>query len=158
MVDKDELSSSFYPLADAFRSRDFPFYWVVRLNAKYSADVDTLLKPHGLSSSKWRILMILHEHGRLSMSDISVHAAAKLSTITKIVYRMQESGFLKTEASPQDGRVTEVELTDTGEEKLGIARQVTSRLVEKAFADFSKQDIVHINQCLSRMFQNLNTF
>jgi hypothetical protein len=69
MVDKDELSSSFFPLADAFRSRDFPFYWVARLNAKYSADVDTLLKPHGLSSSKWRILMILHEHGRLSMSD-----------------------------------------------------------------------------------------
>ena len=146
MVDKDELSSSFFPLADEFRSRDFPFYWVARLNAKYSADVDTLLKPHGLSSSKWR----------LSMSDISVHAVAKLSTTTKIVYRMQESGLLKTEASPQDGRVTEVELTDAGEAKLDIARQVTSRLVEKAFADFSKQDIVYINQCLSRMFHNLN--
>lgn len=156
MVDKDELSSSFFPLADEFRSRDFPFYWVARLNAKYSADVDTLLKPLGLSSSKWRILMILHEHGRLSMSDISVHAVAKLSTITKIVYRMQESGLLKTEASPQDGRVTEVELTEAGEAKLDIARQVTSRLVEKAFADFSKQDIIHINQCLSRMFHNLN--
>ncbi|CAD5248808.1 MULTISPECIES: MarR family winged helix-turn-helix transcriptional regulator [Halomonadaceae] len=156
MVDKDELSSSFFPLADEFRSRDFPFYWVARLNAKYSADVDTLLKPLGLSSSKWRILMILHEHGRLSMSDISVHAVAKLSTITKIVYRMQESGLLKTEASPQDGRVTEVELTEAGEAKLDIARQVTSRLVEKAFADFSKQDIVYINQCLSRMFHNLN--
>lgn len=156
MVDKDELSSSFFPLADEFRSRDFPFYWVARLNAKYSADVDTLLKPLGLSSSKWRILMILHEHGRLSMSDISVHAVAKLSTVTKIVYRMQESGLLKTEASPQDGRVTEVELTDAGEAKLDIARQVTSRLVEKAFADFSKQDIVYINQCLSRMFHNLN--
>ncbi|NVF13966.1 MULTISPECIES: MarR family winged helix-turn-helix transcriptional regulator [Halomonadaceae] len=156
MVDKDELSSSFFPLADEFRSRDFPFYWVARLNAKYSADVDTLLKPQGLSSSKWRILMILHEHGRLSMSDISVHAVAKLSTITKIVYRMQESGLLKTEASPQDGRVTEVELTEAGEAKLDIARQVTSRLVEKAFADFSKQDIVYINQCLSRMFHNLN--
>ncbi|CAM0554684.1 hypothetical protein EHLJMEHL_00271 [Vreelandella titanicae] len=156
MVDKDELSSSFFPLADEFRSRDFPFYWVARLNAKYSADVDTLLKPLGLSSSKWRILMILHEHGRLSMSDISVHAVAKLSTITKIVYRMQESGLLKTEASPQDGRVTEVELTEAGEATLGIARQVTSRLVEKVFADFSKQDIVYINQCLSRMFHNLN--
>jgi DNA-binding MarR family transcriptional regulator len=69
---------------------------------------------------------------------------------------MQESGLLKTEASPQDGRVTEVELTEAGEAKLDIARQVTSRLVEKAFADFSKQDIIHINQCLSRMFHNLN--
>lgn len=156
MVDKEGLSSSFFPLADDFRSRDFPFYWVARLNAKHCADVDFLLKPHGLSSSKWRILMILHEHGRLSMSDISVHAVAKLSTITKIVYRMQEAGLLTTEVSPQDGRVTEVEITEMGEAKLDIARQVTGRLVEKAFADFSKQEIVYINQCLSKMFHNLN--
>ncbi|WP_027966388.1 MarR family winged helix-turn-helix transcriptional regulator [Halomonas halocynthiae] len=157
MVDKKGLSSSFFPLADDFRSRDFPFYWVARLNAKYSADIDLLLKPHGLSTSKWRILMILHEHGRLSMSDISLHSVAKLSTVTKIVYRMQEAGLLKTELSPQDGRVTEVELTDVGAEKLTLARQVTSRLVEKAFADFDAPDIVYINQCLSKMFHNLNS-
>ncbi|MFC0267232.1 MarR family winged helix-turn-helix transcriptional regulator [Kushneria aurantia] len=157
MVEKEGLSSSFFPLADEFRSRDFPFYWVARLNAKYSADIDALLKPHGLSSSKWRILMILHEQGRSSMSDISIHAVAKLSTTTKIVYRMQQLGLLKTEQSPQDGRVTEVELTEDGEEKLIIAREVTGRLVEKAFNDFSAQDIVYINQCLSKIFRNLNT-
>ncbi|MFG6667844.1 MarR family winged helix-turn-helix transcriptional regulator [Halomonas sp. HNIBRBA4712] len=157
MVDKEGLSSSFFPLANDFRSRDFPFYWVARLNAKHGADVDSLLKPHGLSSSKWRILMILHEHGRLSMSEISVHAVAKLSTITKTVYRMQEAGLLITEASQQDGRVTEVDITPLGEEKLDIARQVTSRLVKKAFGDFSAQEIIYINQCLSKMFHNLSS-
>lgn len=157
MVDKDELSSSFFPLSDEFRSKDFPFYWVARLNAKYSADVDTLLKPHGLNTSKWRVLMILHEQGRLSMSDIAIHAVAKLSTITKIVYRMQEDGLLRTSPSAQDGRVTEVELTEHGLARLAIARQATSRVVEKAFHAFDKDEIVYINRCLSKMFGNLNT-
>lgn len=157
MVDKDELASSFFPLSEEFRSQDFPFYWVARLNAKYSADIDALLKPHGLSSSKWRVLMILHEHGRLSMSDIAIHAVAKLSTITKIVYKMQEAELLKTSPSPQDGRVTEVELTESGEARLAVARELTGRLVEKAFAGLGKDEIVYINQCLSKIFRNLNS-
>ncbi|MDI5935903.1 MarR family winged helix-turn-helix transcriptional regulator [Halomonas kalidii] len=156
MVDKDELASSFFPLSDEYRAQDFPFYWVARLNAKYSADVDTLLKPHGLSSSKWRVLMILHEQHRLSMSDIAIHAVAKLSTITKIVYKMQEAGLLKTAPSPQDGRVTEVELTESGEAKLAVARELTARVVEKAFSGLRKDEVVYINQCLSKMFRNLN--
>ena len=77
MVDKDELASSFFPLSDEYRAQDFPLYWVARLNAKYSAEVDALLKPQGLSSSKWRVLVILHEQGRLSMSDIATHVVAK---------------------------------------------------------------------------------
>lgn len=156
MVDKDELASSFFPLSDEYRAQDFPLYWVARLNAKYSADVDALLKPHGLSSSKWRVLMILREQGRLSMSDIATHAAAKLSTITKIVYKMQEIGLLKTSPSPQDGRVTEVELTESGEAKLAVVRELMGRVVEKAFAGLHKDEIVYINRCLSKMFRNLN--
>ena len=156
MVDKDVLSPSFYPLSEEFRSRDFPFYWVARLNAKYSADMDALLKPKGLSSSKWRILMILHEHGRLSMSDIAIHAVAKLSTITKIVYKMQEAGLVTTSLSPEDRRVTEVSLTHEGEENLVIARELTHRLVEKAFRGLSSDEIVVMNRCLSKILDNLS--
>ncbi|MBZ9558542.1 MULTISPECIES: MarR family transcriptional regulator [Modicisalibacter] len=156
MVDKEELASPFFPLSDDYRARDFPLYWVARLNAKYSAEVDALLKPLGLSSSKWRVLMILHEQGRLSMSDIATHVVAKLSTVTKIVYKMQETGLLETAPSPQDGRVTEVALTEDGEAKLAEARGLTGRIVEKAFDGLEKDEIVYVNQCLSKMFRNLN--
>ncbi|WP_106419104.1 MarR family winged helix-turn-helix transcriptional regulator [Salinicola tamaricis] len=156
MVDKDELASSFFPLSDEYRAQDFPLYWVARLNAKYSAEVDALLKPHGLSSSKWRVLIILHEQGRMSMSDIATHVVAKLSTVTKIVYKMQEAGLLETAPSPQDGRVTEVALTAEGEAKLAVARELTARVVEKAFDGLGKTEIVFVNQCLSKMFRNLN--
>ncbi|MCM2131285.1 MarR family winged helix-turn-helix transcriptional regulator [Larsenimonas rhizosphaerae] len=156
MVDKDELASSFFPLSDEYRAHDFPLYWVARLNAKYSAEVDALLKPEGLSSSRWRVLVILHEQGRLSMSDISTHVVAKLSTVTRIVYKMQEAGLLETAPSPQDRRVTEVVLTAEGEAKLAVARTLTARVVEKAFDGLSKAEIVHVNQCLSKMFRNLN--
>lgn len=155
MDDKDTLSPSFFPLSEEFRSRDFPFYWVARLNAKYSADLDSLLKPLGLSTSKWRILMILREHGRLSMSDIAVHTVAKLSTITKIVYKMQEAELVVTAPSDEDRRVTEVTLTEQGEAQLAIAREQTHRLVEKAFKGLEAEEVVTLNRCLGKIFNNL---
>lgn len=157
MDDQDVLSPSFFPLSQEFRSQDYPFYWVARLSAKYNADVDTLLKPKGLSSSKWRVLMILHEHGQLSMSDIAVHTVAKLSTITKIVYRMQEADLVVAVPSDEDRRVTEVELTEQGEEQLSVARELTHRLVEKAFHGLDAEEVVALNRCLGKIFNNLKS-
>lgn len=155
MIDQNPLPSAFFPLSEEFRSRDFPFYWIARLNAKYSADTDVLLKPKGLSSSKWRILMILHEHGRLSMSNIAIHAVSNLSTITKIVYKMQESELVLTAPSAEDGRITEVTLTSHGEEQLVVARELISRLVEKAFRGLYTEEVAVLNRCLSKVFINL---
>ncbi|MGM0858331.1 MAG: MarR family winged helix-turn-helix transcriptional regulator [Pseudomonadota bacterium] len=157
MVDRDAFQSSFFPLSEEFRSRDFPFYWIARLNAKYSADMDALLKPKGLSSSKWRILMILHEHGRLSMSDIAIHAVAKLSTITKIVYKMQEAELVLTSLSSEDRRVTEVTITARGEAQLKVARDISHRMVEKAFQGIEAEEVIVLNRHLSKIFNNLNS-
>lgn len=157
MDDQDALSSSFFPLSQEFRSKDYPFYWVARLNARYNADMDALLKPKGLSSSKWRVLMILHEHGQLSMSDIAIHTVAKLSTITKIVYKMQEADLVVTTPSPEDRRVTEVALTEQGEAQLEVAREITHRLVERAFHGLDAEEVVALNRCLGKIFNNLKS-
>ncbi|MCG7602240.1 MarR family transcriptional regulator [Halomonas sp. McH1-25] len=155
-MSKDTELMSFYPLSEEFKSQDSPFYWVARLNAKYSSEMDSLLKPRGLSSTKWRVLMILNEQGRLSMSDISIHSVAKLSTITKIVYKMREDGLVDISASLKDGRVSEVELTPQGSKKLQEAKEATHRLVERAYAKLEISEITQLNRCLSKIFNNLN--
>ena len=156
MIKQNQLPSSAYPLSDGFCSRDFPFYWVARLNALYSACTDNLLKPKGLSSSKWRILMILHEYGRLSMSSIATHAVSNLSTVTKIVYSMQEDELVLTAPSTEDRRITEVTLTAKGEEQLLIARELVTRLAEKAFRGLESEEVAVLNSCLNKMFVNLS--
>lgn len=156
VMDDDKLES-FFPLSDDFRSHDAPFYWIGRLNARYGADLDAILKPQGLSASKWRVLMILHEHGRLSMSDISTHTVAKLSTLTKIVYKMKGDGLVSVSLSNRDGRVTEVELTQLGEERLEEARKLTHPLVDKAYRGISPEEVRSLNLSLSKIFNNLKS-
>ncbi|MEA3252505.1 MAG: MarR family transcriptional regulator [Pseudomonadota bacterium] len=153
---KNTELSSFYPLSEEFKSQDSPFYWIARLNARYSSEMDSLLKPRGLSSTKWRVLMILNELGRLSMSDISLHTVAKLYTVTKVVYRMREDGLVFISASLKDGRVTEVELTPQGGTKVQEAKEATHHLVERAYSKLDVSEIKQLNNYLSKIFNNLN--
>jgi len=76
--------------------------------------MEKLLKRIDLDIPRWRVLNILFENDDSSISEISEHAVAKLSTITKIVYRMKDDGLVETSQSTQDGRVTQVSLTAAG--------------------------------------------
>lgn len=148
--------AAYLPLSEQFKSTNSPFYWAARLNAKYSNRLDELLKPLGLNTAKWRVLMILHEHGQLSMSEITKHVVAKLSTITKTVYRMQADDLVKTLPSLDDARVTEVTLTENGLEQLMEARKVTSRFIENALHGLDEDEIVGLTRTLEKVFRNMN--
>lgn len=100
--------------------------------------------------------MILHEYGRLSMSSIATHAVSNLSTVTKIVYSMQEDELVVTAPSTEDRRITEVTLTAKGEEQLLVARELVTRLAEKAFRGLDSEEVAVLNSCLNKMFVNLN--
>lgn len=146
----------YLPASDAFTSVRSPFYWTARMNAKYTSRIDELLKSTGLNGAKWRVLMILHEYETLSMSDIAKHVVGKLSTITKTVYRMQNDGLVQTLPSSSDARVTEVYLTEFGENKLLDARRTVSRFAEIALEDFSSDEVHRFTLMLERVFRNMN--
>lgn len=73
------------------------------------------LKTVALDVPTWRTLMILKEQGAGSMSDIALHAVAKLSTVTKTVCCIKEEGLVETSTSTQDARVPVVSLTPAGQ-------------------------------------------
>lgn len=146
----------FLPVSTDFKAVNSPFYWTARMNAKYTARLDELLKSSGMNGAKWRVLMILHEYERLSMSEISKHVVAKLSTITKTVYRMQNDGLVQTVPSSTDARVTEVYLTEMGESKLSDVRRIVSRFAEIALDDFSPEEVRTLTLMLERVFRNMN--
>lgn len=146
----------FHPTSEYFDINEFPFYWVARLNAKYAMEMEKTLKPLGMDISRWRVAMLIKVHGQLSISDIAQHAIGRLPTITKIVYRMRDEGFVEVNVSELDGRVTVVTLTDEGYEKLETALQAVSRKVfANAFQGFTEPQIKKTTELLSRLFNNL---
>ncbi|MGO3743573.1 MarR family winged helix-turn-helix transcriptional regulator [Kerstersia sp.] len=148
--------SRFNPVSEAFVKEDFPFYWVARLNNLYVQRMEKALRRVGADVPTWRVLFILKENGTSSMSEIALHAVAKLSTITKIVYRMKADGLVDTQTSAQDGRVTVVALTERGSQMIAEMREATAQVFAQGFSGLSSVKIARLNQMLEQMFNNLN--
>ena len=82
--------SKFLPAGDNFSLENFPFYWVTQVHAQYVLNVDHALKKYGVDNSRRRILLALKSKANASVSDLSEMVVSKMSTTTKIIYRLKD--------------------------------------------------------------------
>lgn len=146
------------PASDEFVKGESPFYWIARLNNIYHHRMERAMHKVGADLPTWRTLLILHENGTSSMSEISLHAVVKLPTITKIVYRLQERGLVTTNTSANDGRVTEVSMTPSGEVVLAEMRAATENVFLKGYDGLTPVKIARLNKMLIQLFDNLDHY
>lgn len=148
----DELDMVY---ADRRMKRDWPFYWVSRVNALYVQALEKRLQRVNLDMPRWRVLMSLYEDEHLSVSEIAEYAVLKLNTATKIVQRMVADGLVVTRSRPNDGRVTEVCLTHEGDRMRRLARTEADKIFAASFVDISPEELAQLNHLLSRVFDKL---
>ncbi len=139
-----------------FHRADWPFYWIARVNGLYTQEMERALKAVNCDISTWRVLAILQEQGVSSVSEISDHSITKLSTTTKIVYRMKADNLVSTFTSEADGRVTMVALTESGSLLLQRVKDATYRLFERSFEGLTSAKMEKLNESLMLVFRNLN--
>ena len=84
------------PEHEEFSYEEFPFYWLARVHAIYSLEMEKVLKKLGTDIPTRRVLLMLRLHGTVSVSELANHAIIKLSTLTRIVQRMREEGLVET--------------------------------------------------------------
>jgi len=103
----------------------------------------------------WRAVMWLHEHNPSSVSELAEHAVIRLSTMTRVVQRLEKRGLVTLARRAADARVTDVHITSNGEHVVKQLRAVASRIYQAAFKDFDAAQIETLNGLLRRVFGNL---
>jgi DNA-binding MarR family transcriptional regulator len=98
------------PASKHFRLENSPFFLMNRTVAAYGLAMEQALRAVGTDIPRWRVLMLAHEFGPISVGRIADGAVIKLSTATKVVQRLHREGR-DLQRSLSDARVTEVELT-----------------------------------------------
>jgi DNA-binding MarR family transcriptional regulator len=77
-------------------------------------DFDTHVRAAGLSSIEWRVLAALHDSEPLAVGQLANEVLSKQPTVTKLVQRMAEQGWVALQADASDQRCTLVVATATG--------------------------------------------
>ena len=145
------------PADPSFELEHSPFYWISRVSGRYVLDMGAALRRVRMDVPRWRVLMILHEHNPASVSSIADLAVIKLSTMTRIIQRMQTEGLVTCNPRASDARVTEVRLTPAGSEAVEHVRGQASRIVGHALHDISDKELTTFIGVLRRLFDNLES-
>ena len=89
-------------------------YLLGQANHALYKDFDSHVRAAGLSSIEWRVLATLHDSPALTVSQLAHEVLSKQPTVTKLVQRMCDQGWLALQADPADQRRTLVSATPAG--------------------------------------------
>jgi DNA-binding MarR family transcriptional regulator len=100
-------------------------YLLGQANHALYKDFDGHVRAAGLSSIEWRVLATLHDGAPLTVSQLALEVLSKQPTVTKLVQRMADQGWVALLADPADQRRTLVTATPAG-------KRLVRPLLEKA--------------------------
>ena len=109
------------------------------------------VKAAGLSSLEWRVLATLANGHHYSIGDLAHDVLAKQPTLTKLIQRMEQNGWVESGADASDARRTLVYETAKG-------RAVVMRLIRAAKAHekqvltgFSANEVATLKKILNAL-------
>lgn len=106
------------------------------MNRTYKA----LLTPLGLTYPQFLVMLVLWEHGELSVKQIGGYLGLDSGTLTPLLKRMEQSGFVSRRRDSEDERIVRVAATEAGHGLRAPACKAMDTLREKATLDDSDLD------------------
>ena len=97
------------------------------------AQVETVLRPFGISFARYEVMMLLYlsKRGSLPMSTIGTRLQVHQTSVTNAVDRLQDAALVLRMPHPSDRRATLIELTPQGRV---LAEHATAALNEQVFS------------------------
>jgi DNA-binding MarR family transcriptional regulator len=139
-----------------FQLAQSPLYLIVRTAGRYAQELENALNASGMDLLSWRALMIVNEVSPSSVSEIAERSVTRLSTMTRVVQRLEKKNLVTLSKRRSDARVTEVHLTPLGKRCVEQERGTAGEIYRRALQNISSADIAVLNRLTRRIFANLS--
>ena len=121
---------------------------------------DQLLRQAGYDVTPVQTHLLLHlacwtGEQEAGQRDLERKLRLKPSTVNGIVDRLEAKGYVSRRASPQDGRVRLVSLTEAGRSKVQDFHVIVEETERRFTASLSEQERGQLRKLLSRIIENL---
>ena len=115
-----------------------------------------LNKKYGVSAPQVACLMALLDNGPTSPSQIAKKIMVESSTVTGIIDRLEQKGFVTRTRVSQDRRVITVDLTETGRRLAENAPPPIQHKIVKGLRRLDEADRAQIIEALSRLTEMID--
>ncbi|MGH3332971.1 MAG: MarR family winged helix-turn-helix transcriptional regulator [Nocardioidaceae bacterium] len=132
---------------------------LMRVQQLVLAQLDEILKPHGLTFARYEALVLLtfSRAGSLPLGKMGERLQVHPTSITSIIDRLESAGLVVRRRHPDDGRAVLAEITDEGR---AVVEAATSDLVDARFAlaDMGPDDLNELSALLKPVRQHAGDF
>jgi DNA-binding MarR family transcriptional regulator len=105
--------------------------------------------------SQATVLCKLYERDGLTQSEIAQQLSIQGATLTDMLQRMQEAGYITRRRDLDDNRLVRVDLTQAGREKERFIRDQFSKLESAIFEGFDDRERSLLREYLQRTMHNM---
>ena len=130
---------------------DYLAYLLARASHLISSEFHAVVEASGLSLMEWRVMASLSGKEALSVGELADIVLAKQPTVTKLVGRMAEAGWVKRVDAPHDKRQSLVSLTATGQRKVKPLLAQARAHEAQVMADIGLAEVAQLKKVLERM-------
>lgn len=131
-------------------------YLLYRVTNRLNARLQSRLRAIRINPSRWRVLSVLKAYGTLSVTEIVEYTLMEQPTVSRVVSQLEEEGRVVRRASPDDSRVTQVELTEAGIEAFDAIFPTAIRHQEQALDGLSRKEIDTLVKILRKIEHNID--
>jgi len=135
-------------------------YFVSKTKKKMINFIQKKLKEKGLNDlvpAYGNILTVLYDNnGKLNMNEIGKLIGKDKSTITPLVNKLSELGYVKKEKSKEDRRVTHVVITEKGRELEDAFNDISKEVYLTAYKGFSIEEKEMLLKLLKKLNNNFD--
>jgi DNA-binding MarR family transcriptional regulator len=117
-----------------------------------------LLEVLGLYRGQPPVLSALWEQEGLTQKELAEKLQNTPATITRMLQRMEKSGFIQRKPDETDQRVTRVYLTQAGRAIKDQVEAIWKQMEKETFQGFSAQELTVLREYMLRMRTNLLRF
>lgn len=133
-------------------------YFISRTKANMIKFIENKLKENNLNDlipTHGNILTALYESNKkLTMKEIAKKIGKDKSTVTSLVNKLINLGYLKKEQSTVDRRVTYISLTEKARDIEGKFNFISSQVKETAYKDFTDEEKKEFLRLLRKLSSN----
>ena len=102
-----------------------------------------------------RILHVLWEEDGISIKELSFKTGLAVSTLTKMIDRMEEANLIKRIPDKKDRRKILIKLTEYTNSLKGVYDEISQKMTDYSYDGFSENEIETMERLLKKMLNNV---
>jgi DNA-binding MarR family transcriptional regulator len=134
-----------------FDLHEFVPFLVARVGSLMALSFAPHLEQFGITMHMWRVVLVLHFNGPLTLVDISRITGVKTSTLSRLVGRMIDKRLLSRRRSEEDMRTVQISLRREGEALFRKLWPEAANAQARVAAPFAEPDLANFKDMLRQI-------